>query len=422
MRRSIALSPRVAAGRGARGPRRRAGAGARSLRRAVPLRPAGGLGARRPGPAELQAGAHPYAMTTTFRVADAEAGGVPLPDEALKDSRFAQIPGFVGYPPTAAERCPLADFLTTVSVTAAKSRRPARLRGIDRGRRRRSRRRAPPALGTQVTPPSTTSPPPPGVGRASWASASPRCRSRSKSASANRPPTGSSRATDNTSQVLEVDGFELTLWGVPADSAHDTLRGHCLSRRRPRPARAARADGPERPFLTLPRACRGPLATACAANSWQRPGRLRRRHGAHPRRGRRPAGLRRLRQARLRAPNRRRARPPAPPSAPRASTSPSTSQDEGLASPDGTRRLRHRKDRRHPARGDDASTPPRPKGSRSAPRPSWRARRACSAPGEGCPQASKIGTIEVETPLLRRQLLKGSLYRRRALRATRPAR
>ena len=38
------------------------------------------------------------------------------------------------------------------------------------------------------------------------------------------------------------------------------------------------------------------------------------------------------------------------------------------------------------------------------------AETAYSGPGEGCPEASKIGTVELETPLLEGRLLKGSLF------------
>ena len=66
----------------------------------------------------------------------------------------------------------------------------------------------------------------------------------------------------NVSDILPFLASTLTLWGVPADSAHDAERGGPVE------------GSEERPLLTLPRACEGPLATAWAADSWQDPGAL----------------------------------------------------------------------------------------------------------------------------------------------------
>ena len=49
-------------------------------------------------------------------------------------------------------------------------------------------------------------------------------------------------------------------------------------------------------------------------------------------------------------------------------------------------------------------------GSPSARRPSWPANSSTPLPGQGCPEASKVGSLEVETPLLEGKLLRGSLY------------
>jgi hypothetical protein len=70
----------------------------------------------------------------------------------------------------------------------------------------------------------------------------------------------------NTSQGFPVLGFEVTLWGVPADARHDPERG-----------------GPSqlvpRPFVSTPTACPPePHETTIALNSWQDPGAF--AHGA----------------------------------------------------------------------------------------------------------------------------------------------
>ncbi len=72
-------------------------------------------------------------------------------------------------------------------------------------------------------------------------------------------------------------GDQLTFWGVPADSRHDDQRGReCLS------DFAAKREGGEelscglnekpQPFLIMPTSCTGPLHTSVEADSWSEPG------------------------------------------------------------------------------------------------------------------------------------------------------
>jgi hypothetical protein len=91
------------------------------------------------------------------------------------------------------------------------------------------------------------------------------------------PPHNVAATLSNVSQLVEVFGGKLTLWGVPGASAHDPFRGRCL--------RLGEVDGngnfkstgicptnaPELPLLTLPRSCQGPLTTTYEAVSWQDP-------------------------------------------------------------------------------------------------------------------------------------------------------
>lgn len=66
----------------------------------------------------------------------------------------------------------------------------------------------------------------------------------------------------NTSTVLPLFGSSLTLWGVPADPAHDANRV-CAGGVSPCSAGVA-----EKPFLTMPTQC-GPLQYNLVADSWQ---------------------------------------------------------------------------------------------------------------------------------------------------------
>ncbi len=87
-----------------------------------------------------------------------------------------------------------------------------------------------------------------------------------------------------TSQVTLVYGAVLQLWGVPANPAHDPLRGQCLVGENPgtigevnfeatATGEDCPANTPEKPFLTLPTGCSGPLPTNYEIDSWTDPGR-----------------------------------------------------------------------------------------------------------------------------------------------------
>ena len=67
----------------------------------------------------------------------------------------------------------------------------------------------------------------------------------------------------NISANLPVLGISATLWGVPADPSHDAQRV-C-----PGGASPCSVTGPQLPLLTMPTACSSQLATTASADSWQ---------------------------------------------------------------------------------------------------------------------------------------------------------
>ncbi|HWG08121.1 MAG TPA: hypothetical protein VN672_03835 [Solirubrobacteraceae bacterium] len=82
----------------------------------------------------------------------------------------------------------------------------------------------------------------------------------------------------SASQVAQVLRSQVTFWGVPGDARHDQSRGwSCVERGIYAPDPVNEPCLPptsrnESPFLTLPTACGGPLATALFADSWNEPG------------------------------------------------------------------------------------------------------------------------------------------------------
>ncbi len=64
----------------------------------------------------------------------------------------------------------------------------------------------------------------------------------------------------------------LTVWGVPADSSHDPYRGTCLFQADGTSTGNCPSGTAQRPLFTLPTACSGPQTTTVRADSWQNPG------------------------------------------------------------------------------------------------------------------------------------------------------
>ena len=89
-----------------------------------------------------------------------------------------------------------------------------------------------------------------------------------------RPDGGLTVEIPNNSQALPLIGTQLTFWGVPGDPAHDAQRGTCLNSFDPDPANPdlCPSQGAVLPFLSNPTSCTGPVTTVLRANSWQRGG------------------------------------------------------------------------------------------------------------------------------------------------------
>lgn len=217
-----------------------------------------------------QAGSHPFAMTTSFHfISQPNGKGGELVEEAAKDVILAQAPGFIGNP-TAVSRCATAEFLTGVPSgvgfqvpecpdSAAVGVAEVGIAGSD-------------SIGESFFGAVYNLEPPPGVAAklGFWIAGFPIAL---ELGVAESPPYNILGGPTNISQVVEVAGSTFTLWGNPADHAHDPLRGRCLNPEDGTSlAEDCSADIPAVPFLTMPRACGGPLVTDYATDSWEHPG------------------------------------------------------------------------------------------------------------------------------------------------------
>jgi hypothetical protein len=212
----------------------------------------------------------------------------------------------------------------------------------------------------------------------------------------------------NTSQVLQIYRVKLTLWGNPANPAHDPERGNCVSPQFTKteevpgfenePGKTCPSGVAEKPFITLPRSC-GPLSASYVAEAWQ-PFPVDKNSISVPT----TTGCERLGFS------------PTIEAAPtsKAAESPSgfdfalNLQNEGLTSPAGISNADVEKAVVTLPEGFSIN-PSQAEGLNVCSEADLSRETAFSEPGAGCPNESKIGTVEVETPLLE-EPVKGALY------------
>ncbi|MET0305235.1 MAG: hypothetical protein ABW196_03280 [Solirubrobacterales bacterium] len=341
------------------------------------------------GSPATQAGSHPFAQTVTFDVETEEdpETGKEVPTGDVKRLRFSLPPGFIGAP-VAVPRCSTADFLTlagdgypacrdntAVGVTWASINVP----------------------GEPFTEPVYNLVPPPGVAAkiGFFANQIPITVEVGVNGEA---PNNIEAALMNVPQVVEFYGSSTELWGIPAAEAHDPYRGRCLKITPVDDYGELVSNGacdtgtPEVPFLTLPRSCTGPLVTGYEVSSWQEP------NAASDKGSFSAPGMSGCTKLGF---------------SPTIESKPTTDQaesgsgldlrvefsDEGLMNPTGLAQSDIKKAvvalpegmtvNPSVAEGLDVCTPAQLKGETLK-----------SAPGEGCPNASKLGTVQVKTPLV----------------------
>jgi hypothetical protein len=214
----------------------------------------------------------------------------------------------------------------------------------------------------------------------------------------------------NTSDIEPIGGSELTIWGNPSDSAHDAERGECVGASS---IPSCPVDIPDRPFLTLPRACTGPLYTSFQATSWEEP-------AAAPVSGKSTSPLATDGCEGLEFAPTIKARPSAS-----AADSPSgldfdlEIDDPGLTDSLGKADSDIKKAVVTLPEGLTTNSSVA-NGLGACTLAQYKSETVNSDPGSGCPESAKVGNVEVETPLLEREegdpparskeILRGSIY------------
>lgn len=353
------------------------------------------------GGAELRAGAHPFALTTDLRAITEEGPeGGPVPTELLRDLNVFQIPG-LGGDLTAVPKCKTIDFLARPpqggqeNATACPNSTVIGALDLTVGEVGKA-----PTFEAALY---NLEPPPGKVARLGFfVVLIPVTIDLSISDVYPNEPVAE---VSNVSEVLEFIASEFTVWGVPADPAHDKDRGTCLAT-----GKSCPAGVPPRPFLTMPRSCQGPQATFWEADSWQDPGDWKEGFSlthdeAIPPNPKGMSGCGKL------------AFDPSTLARPSTTSAESASGldfeidviDEGLKNPEGI------------AKADISAVEiALPKGVTANPSAAeglgvctlaqYEAEELNTPKGQGCPDAAKLGTVEAETPLLEEHPVRGSLF------------
>ncbi len=219
------------------------------------------------------------------------------------------------------------------------------------------------------------------------------------------PPYNAYARAANISQGALFFASRLTVWGDPASSEHDKERGDCA----PLVSGSCPVNIAEKAFFTLPRSCSGPQFSTFTVDSWSDPGNwLVSTAQTHD--GAEPAGpLGFIGCSKLGFNPTIGAQPTTS-----SASSPTGLQfnldvkDEGLTSPTGMAQSDIKKVVVALPEGMTAN-PALAEGLSACSEADLARETIDAAPGEGCPEESKIGSVEVETPLLEKTL-KGSLF------------
>jgi hypothetical protein len=357
------------------------------------------------GTPATEAGSHPFAITTKLQT---NLDGKGLPEGRVRDFLFEQAPGLIG-DSTAYPRCSTLDFLevkeginncpldTALGISATAISIP----------------------GSWFSAPVFNLQPPPGVVTRLGFRALVENVVIDARVNPN-PPYNLLAELHNIPQLADFFANKTQLWGDPSDPRHDELRGTCGSRTvnglTPGDIEAFQFESKDKgchrniaprqkPFLTLPTTCAEPLLSSYEAFSWEGDTDF----GAifsHDAAGN-PVSFAECGKLGFGASIS--ARPTN-----RAASSPTgldfslDVEDEGLLSVDGHAKSAIRKIVTELPKGMTAN-PSLAEGLEVCSEADLGRERVDSAPGQGCPEASKIGTLEVESPLVEEPVT-GTLY------------
>jgi hypothetical protein len=210
----------------------------------------------------------------------------------------------------------------------------------------------------------------------------------------------------NTSQTADFLNAEVSFWGTPGDPRHDASRGSgCLSVARGEAHTlpcAPLGQGSPPAFMTLPTSCAGTLVSSVELDSWALPSDAFSVSPSEPMQANEGCGLLSFSPSISAQPTTDRA------SAPSGLDFNLDFHDEGLTNPQG-RAESQLKDASVTLPEGFTINPSAGVGLGGCTPADYAKETLTSEPGAGCPDDSKLGTVEVTTPLLS-TAIHGSIY------------
>jgi hypothetical protein len=238
------------------------------------------------GSLDTQAGSHPFQLTTTigFNLGGepAEKGEemgevIPVPLALPKDQTFSLPPGLVG-DPQATPKCQLREFEDTAISAPCPADTAIGVASVELSQYGEEGHEAEPAPYSLLEPVYNLEP---------SAGEPARFGFKANAAGVLVPVflntsvrTGGDYGVDvsvhNVTQLVTMVGAQVSLWGVPGDPRHDLVRGECSEIDEINPAYGCSETGAltESPFLSLPASCDGmsnPLTATVQATTWEEP-------------------------------------------------------------------------------------------------------------------------------------------------------
>jgi hypothetical protein len=346
-----------------------------------------------------QAGSHPFTQVISFEVNSRESEGIKFVDGALRNLDVVAPAGLVGNP-TAVPRCETVAFLDSRNspsacpdATTIGSLKVELAAGLG-------------IIGKETVPVYNLHPSP-GVA-AKFGFVIQQVPITVNLGVRPTPPYNVVGTLADATQVLEVFGSHLILWGVPANPAHDEERGLC-GYEFGKEGSCFAGGLEEKPFLILPRSCNGPLVTIFEAISWW--------SGEDPQHPGPPTSFFGLAEspslldcASLGFAVDMKAQPTT-----ESADSPSGLElsfavdDPTINNPGASAHSDIQKAVVTLPEGMTAN-PSVAEGLATCSMQALDRESAFSEPGDGCPQASKVGTVEAETPILEEEILKGEMF------------
>jgi hypothetical protein len=353
------------------------------------------------GSTQSQAGSHPFAFTTTLDANSSIVEGKEVPDGGeIKDLRVSFPPGIAGNP-TAVQQCSEADFLDFIP---GGNELPACPNSTALGLVHLRYGLGPVKEATTVV---YNLIPAPGVAAKIGFMAPDGFPVTTDVGLSPQAPYHLEAQATNVTQTAFFYGATLTVWGNPTAEAHDSQRGTCLVE-----GGSCPVPREKKPFITLPTSCSGPLLTGFEVDSWQNPGAFTEPLFAETHDSSEPpvplgmTGCGNL----VFAPH-----TSAQPTSPSAESSTGLDfsidvKDEGLTENPAGNAQSDIKELTLALPAGVTANPSAAEGLGVCAPAQYEAERIDTAPGQGCPEESKLGSVEVETPLLENETLPGSVF------------